>query len=108
MGGGEQRRTSGIGKGMLARASLELAPDALQASLLQKLQEHQKKVGDVIEGKKHFLELVNVDIVKKFEDELSDAMFQAAGEISDLLLAQMLVDATLEVSQIESNISNKK
>ena len=64
----------------------------------------QEGVSAVLEGRRHFLEMVRVDAIDDFKRDYSTGLSAAADEITDILLARALVDtAQVLEEEIDDN-----
>ena len=83
----------GLGEAFAAETH-PLTVEALANTLTECLRTQQASVSEVLTGNKHLLELVEVDAIDDFKREFSSSLAAAADEITDIILARALVDAS--------------
>jgi hypothetical protein len=106
-GDGGDNTKGGSRLGLGARFLAEVHPlsaNALTTTLMESVLAQQEGVSAVLEGRRHFLEMVRVDAIDDFKRDYSTGLSAAADEITDILLARALVDtAQVLEEEIDDN-----
>lgn len=83
--------TASLSKRLLAE-TLPLTPAAIEATVMARLCEEEARLQEVVQGRRHYLEGISVDVTDGFPDDVNVHMQQLSADVADAILARCLVD----------------
>ena len=88
--------TAPLPKRLLAQ-TMALTEQGVRAAVQRQLQDDLKHVGEVLAGRKHVLELVNVQVLEGVPEQVAAQLSEVSGFVADTILSRCLVDLTNEL-----------